>query len=1049
MEVLATASSTGSLSMPQYEISADEMQRQSIMDDSESHDLPSANRSLSNHDLQRGSLDSERNDHISRSSSSIAGHHHHYHHHHDPAAHGHAAGGSFTTADAAGDGAGASAGAAAGASAATAATVADQANAYHTEILPGILDAFLRSHENLKEIVNHSENLYFGSDAITADKSRYAEAAAQTSGYAKQGMSALAYQLYTAAENLGKFLDLQEGMVDKLKHETSSANESVTYAFDRLGKRALGEPRDKIYRRSKKISKIEGNVPKLPAQPQLHLNLHTFQSIGIIPNAQTAPSRRASRIAEGGPTVYNPSKMTLGQVASLSRADSAKGHQRDTLTDLFQTPSGPHHRLSISSMGASGRQAAGEMAAGGARRESLSRGSGASSQAAAAVVPPLGLFELAPPDSGISGSQTSSASSLARPEEQQQQQPQPQPQQLQRLGTDSRKVSTSSARSTTRSDRSGIPTGGAEHHLHGSAANLTKTSASSNSSIDQPAVASLRQLQQQLQPALSVGSLHRSALPQSRSVSSFHQAVMPPSLSTTSLTGGTGSAGVGVAPSSKASSQRASIIRLVYAEPNADTVEASAAPQPPTPPASVPMAATTSAPPPPPPPPPPVSSSSNGGGPPAPPPPPVIASQIPLAKPASGPPPPPPPPSSGAPPPPPPPPPAVAPACGGPPPPPPPPPAMITRPAGGPPPPPPPPVSGGPPPPPPPPQPAAGAGGPPPPPPPPPTGAGGGPPPPPPPPGASAGGGPPPPPPPAGDLQSQLANALKGKSLRPTPSTNAPPPPSEATALNGGGGGGGGSLQDQLAMAFKNRATMRKPEGVMPAASTTPAAKEPEPVSMQDQLRMTLQRRAQRAPSGNDLDSGSAPKPKQEPAMDFQSQLRGALKSRPPGGSTATVMREKRPELDQPAMTAGGTVRDRWKSLEKTVSSGGVVANPSPITTTPDRRTSGGRGATTAATSPTKATTAAPIEAAPTLPPPPAAPTLAFNPIVTALADYEPTGDTQLALTAGGSYRVTKWDYGSGWAYGETVDGSGKVGMFPQTYVQRSMGASPGGPAAI
>ncbi|KAJ3173448.1 hypothetical protein HDU87_007609 [Geranomyces variabilis] len=824
MEVLQT-SSTGSLSMPQYEISADEMQRQSAMlreDDSESQDLHAAadlqDASTSDHHRysQDISPDAPHNDLDARGSGHIAG---------DDAAEDHAA-----AADA---GANADSAAAGGGSAA-AATTADQANAYHTEILPSILDAFLRSHENLKEIVNHSENLYFGPDAITADKSRYAEAQSQTNGYAKQGMSALAYQLYTAAENLGKFLDLQEGMVDKLKHETSSANEVR-------------------------------NVPKLPAQPQLQLNLKMFQSIGIIPNAPP-PSRRASRVAgDGGPTVYNPSKMTLGQVASLSRADTAKGPHRDTLTDLFQTTP-LAKRLSISSGSSVSRREP---------TRDFSRGS-----TGAAGPAPLGLFELAPPDSGISGSQTSSASSLAAAKTDE---PQSQRRPDSRA---SREFSNSSARSTARSERGVLTAAGLLDHSpqqHGSVSNLVRTKtglSSSNSSIDQQQATG-----QRLQPTLSVSSLHRSALPPSRSISNVHQTavVMPPSLSATSLSGGAG-----------VSSQRASIIRLVVAEPAAEATEAPVASQPPPPPAPAPAAAAASTSAPPPPPPPPfiaAASPSSGGGPPAPPPPPVVASQIPPIKTSGGPPPPPPPPavaspSSGGPPPPPPPPPTPG-GAGGPPPPPPPPPTP--RGAGGPPPPPPPPpmtptnagppppppppvTTGGGPPPPPPPPPAGGGGGPPPPPPPPASG-GGGPPPPPPPPGA--GGGPPPPPPPAGDLQAQLANALKGKTLRPAAS---PADSTPAASSGGGGGGAGGSLQDQLAMAFKNRGTMRKPtgDGGPPPAA---AAKEPEPVSMQDQLRMTLQRRAQRAPSGNDLDAG-APKPKAEPAMDFQSQLRGALKSR-------------------------------------------------------------------------------------------------------------------------------------------------------------------------
>ncbi|KAJ3012161.1 hypothetical protein HKX48_006428 [Thoreauomyces humboldtii] len=105
------------------------------------------------------------------------------------------------------------------------AEIAAATNAYKDEILPSILEAFLRSHENLKEIVAHSENLYYGPDAITGDKARFGEAQVQTNGYAKQGMSALAYQLFTAAENMGKFLDMQENLVDQLKNETAAATE--------------------------------------------------------------------------------------------------------------------------------------------------------------------------------------------------------------------------------------------------------------------------------------------------------------------------------------------------------------------------------------------------------------------------------------------------------------------------------------------------------------------------------------------------------------------------------------------------------------------------------------------------------------------------------------------------------------------------------------------------------------------------------------------------------------------------------------------------------
>ncbi|KAI8922428.1 hypothetical protein DFJ77DRAFT_23990 [Powellomyces hirtus] len=184
--------------------------------------------------------------------------------------------------------------------------------------------------------------------------------------------------------------------------------------------------------------------------------------------------------------------------------------------------------------------------------------------------------------------------------------------------------------------------------------------------------------------------------------------------------------------------------------------------------------------------------------------------------------------------------------------------------------------------------------------------------------------------------------------------------------------------------------------------------------------------------------------------MDFQSQLRSALKSRPPG--SATIMREKKAEEESPspALSAGGTIRDRWKTMEKATSATAV--------TSPARKTSTGKSpvavikvVSETAIETTKVITEPPTErvatvasgsteavmpAAPMLPPAPGIPP---GTIVVALADYEGGGETQLSMTAGETFKVTKWDYGNGWAYGSSLDGS-KVGVFPQTYVQRSTG---------
>ena len=52
--------------------------------------------------------------------------------------------------------------------------------------------------------------------------------------------------------------------------------------------------------------------------------------------------------------------------------------------------------------------------------------------------------------------------------------------------------------------------------------------------------------------------------------------------------------------------------------------------------------------------------------------------------------------------------------------------------------------------------------------------------------------------------------------------------------------------------------------------------------------------------------------------------------------------------------------------------------------------------------------------------------------LAVALADYESTGEGQLGLVAGETIRVLVWEYGNGWSYGESIDGSTR-GVFPQT----------------
>ncbi|KAI9009656.1 hypothetical protein BC832DRAFT_597205 [Gaertneriomyces semiglobifer] len=171
------------------------------------------------------------------------------------------------------------------------ASATSEVDVYTHNVLPESLSAFLRSHDNLYEIVAHTEGLYHGHDSIISDKARYSESYSQTQGYAVQGVSALAYQLHSAAQNLQKFLDLQAGMVDKLAFETESMTQKLNFAFEDLVSRSLGPLKEKVHRRTKKIVKIEGVHPRLPSKPYFDMNLQGLDRIGIIPE----PSGRSSR----------------------------------------------------------------------------------------------------------------------------------------------------------------------------------------------------------------------------------------------------------------------------------------------------------------------------------------------------------------------------------------------------------------------------------------------------------------------------------------------------------------------------------------------------------------------------------------------------------------------------------------------------------------------------------------------------------------------------------------------------------------------------------
>ncbi|KAI9095600.1 hypothetical protein DFS34DRAFT_626528 [Phlyctochytrium arcticum] len=214
--------------------------------------------------------------------------------------------------------------------------------------------------------------------------------------------------------------------------------------------------------------------------------------------------------------------------------------------------------------------------------------------------------------------------------------------------------------------------------------------------------------------------------------------------------------------------------------------------------------------------------------------------------------------------------------------------------------------------------------------------------------------------------------------------------------------------------------------------------------------------------------------------MDFQSQLRSALKTRTPGqgpsGSISSIQSttKKSDVEDSTDSLSGGSLRDRWKNMEKqtTSPSTGNLSARGPSRTPTVRIPSGTTPTVAGATSPLPPATASgteppmpalsrkpsarvaatadqteseasnvsisqdiPVPAAPILPP---APGIIPGTTVTVLADYVSGGEGQLSLTAGDTLKVLKWDYGNGWAFGQTLDMKSS-GVFPQTYVSRTM----------
>lgn len=69
----------------------------------------------------------------------------------------------------------------------------------------------------------------------------------------------------------------------------------------------------------------------------LKLDLNAYDNIGVIPDSDSTGGRAPHHSVT---MVYSPSKMSLGQVASLSRADSVAGPHRTLLSPIFKYTAG-------------------------------------------------------------------------------------------------------------------------------------------------------------------------------------------------------------------------------------------------------------------------------------------------------------------------------------------------------------------------------------------------------------------------------------------------------------------------------------------------------------------------------------------------------------------------------------------------------------------------------------------------------------------------------------------------------------------------------------
>ncbi|KAJ3036261.1 hypothetical protein HK097_003883, partial [Rhizophlyctis rosea] len=167
------------------------------------------------------------------------------------------------------------------------------------------LDPFIHSHRNLLEIASQCETNYLpisptDQPRAVVEKARYMEEVTKMKGYAVQGMSALCYHLFAAAEGVKGLVEGQGEEVRGFLGEVESLSERLQLAYDEAGERSLGPYQNKQRRRMKKINKIQLPIHR-PTPPKLKLDLHAHDTLGLVPPNSVTRARTAGSTIRGTP----------------------------------------------------------------------------------------------------------------------------------------------------------------------------------------------------------------------------------------------------------------------------------------------------------------------------------------------------------------------------------------------------------------------------------------------------------------------------------------------------------------------------------------------------------------------------------------------------------------------------------------------------------------------------------------------------------------------------------------------------------------------------